>query len=71
MVLGMVTHAGADLMGLGADYRLHAAARADIVIMDSVDAERLVAGGADKMIVVFEGKANRGGRRWPRGILTG
>ena len=41
------------------------------MIMDSGDAERLVACGADKMIVVFEGKANRAGRRRPPGILMG
>jgi hypothetical protein len=42
-----------------------------MVIMDSGDAERLVACGADKMIVVFEGKTNREGRRRPPGILMG
>ena len=43
-------------MGLGADYGLRAGARADMVITDCEDAELLVAGGPDKMIVLVKGR---------------
>jgi cytosine deaminase len=56
VAFGMVTHAAAELMGLGNDYGLRPRARADMVITDSEDAVRLVAGGADKMIVVSKGR---------------
>jgi cytosine deaminase len=53
---GMITHVPAGLMGLGADYGLCPGARADMVITDSEDAEHLVAGGPDGMIVVSKGR---------------
>jgi cytosine deaminase len=53
---GMITHVPAGLMGLGADYGLRPGARADMVITDSEDAEHLVAGGPDGMIVVSKGR---------------
>jgi cytosine deaminase len=52
----MVTHTAAELMGLGADYGLRPGARADMVIADSEDAVRLVAGGPDQMILVSKGR---------------
>jgi cytosine/creatinine deaminase len=56
VAFGMITHVPAGLMGLGVDYGLRPGARADMVITDSVDAERLVAGGPDRMIVVSKGR---------------
>ena len=53
----MVPHAAAELMGLGPNYGLRPGARADMVITDSEDGERLVAGGPDKMIVVSKGRS--------------
>jgi cytosine/creatinine deaminase len=56
LAYAMVTHVPAGLMGLGANYGLRAGARADMVITDCEDAERLVAGGPDKMIVLAKGR---------------
>jgi cytosine deaminase len=53
---GMATHGAAGLMGLGADYGLKPGARADMLITDCEDAERLVAGGWDRMIVLSRGR---------------
>jgi len=53
---GMATHVPAGLMGLGADYGLRPGARADMLITDCEDAERLVAGGPDRMIVLSRGR---------------
>lgn len=52
----MITHVPATLMGLGGDYGVVAGARADLVISDSEDAERLLAGGPDQMVVVAKGR---------------
>ena len=53
---GMATHVPAGLMGLGADYGIKAGARADLLITDCEDAERLIAGGPDRMIVLARGR---------------
>jgi cytosine deaminase len=53
---GMVPHAAAELMGLGANYGLRPGARADMVTTDGQDAERLGTVGPDKMIVVSKGR---------------
>ncbi|MGO9418196.1 amidohydrolase family protein [Roseiarcus sp.] len=53
---GMATHVPAGLLGLGADYGIKAGARADLLITDCEDAERLVAGGPDRMIVLSRGR---------------
>lgn len=61
----MATHVPAGLMGLGADYGLKIGARADLLITDTEDAERLVAGGADRMIVVARGRPVATDMAWP------
>jgi len=53
---GMATHVPASLMGLGADYGLRPGARADMLITDCEDAERLVAAGPDRIIVLSRGR---------------
>jgi cytosine deaminase len=53
---GMITHVPAKLMGIDADYGLRAGASANLVIMDGVDAQRMIAGGPDRRIVLFKGR---------------
>jgi cytosine deaminase len=55
-VYSMITDIPARLLGLGADYGIRSGARADLVVTDCEDADRLVAGGADRMIVLAKGK---------------
>jgi cytosine deaminase len=52
---GMITAAPARLMGLGAEYGIRAGARADLVIAECEDARALIAGGAERMIVIARG----------------
>ena len=51
----MITAAPARLMGLGAEYGIRAGARADLVIAECEDARALIAGGAERLIVIARG----------------
>jgi len=52
----MITDVPARLMGFGADYGLREGAWADLVVSDCADADTLVAGGPDRMLVLARGK---------------
>jgi cytosine deaminase len=52
----MITDVPARLIGLGSDYGLREDAWADLVITDCTDADTLVAGGPDRVLVLTRGK---------------
>jgi cytosine deaminase len=56
VVYSMITDIPARLIGLGGDYGIRPGARADLVVTDCEDVDRLVAGGPDRMVVLAKGK---------------
>jgi cytosine deaminase len=59
-VFGMVSAAPAAILGLGADWGIHAGARADLLITEAEDVDDLVATGATSRTVLVGGRVVAG-----------